>query len=85
MVALGAWLDKSRYRKLLCWAFVLVAVGVAALFAVSAVGGFGGRSGLSYWWGILILPFPIGWILGIIGAIKKLREGPKPSAPSNTP
>lgn len=85
MVALGAWLGKSRYWKLLCWAFVLVAVGVAALFAVSAVGGFGGRSSLSYWWGILILPFPIGWVLGIIGAIKKLREGATPSAPSNTP
>jgi hypothetical protein len=82
MVALGAWLGKSRYRKLLCWAFALVAVGVAALLAVSAFGGFGGRGSLSYWWGILILPYPIGWVLGIIGAIKKLREGP---APSNTP
>jgi len=82
MVALGAWLGKSRYWKLLCRAFALVAVGVGALFALSAFGGFGGRSSLSYWWGILILPYPIGWVLGIIGAIKKLREGP---APSSTP
>ncbi len=82
MVALGAWLGKSRHRELLCWAFALVAVGVTALLAVSAFGGFGGRNSLSYWWGILILPYPIGWVLGIIGAIKKLREGP---APSSTP
>jgi hypothetical protein len=31
---------------------------------------------------IVILPYPIGWIMGIVGAIKRLREGSKPSVPS---
>jgi hypothetical protein len=82
MVALGALLGKSRYRKFLYWSFALVAVGVGALFGVSALGGFGGRSGLSLWWAIVILPYPIGWIMAIVGAIKRLREGSKPSVPT---
>jgi hypothetical protein len=82
MVALGALLGKSRYRKFLYWSFALVAVGVGALFGVSALGGFGGRSGLSLWWTIVILPYPIGWIMAIVGAIKRLREGSKPSVPT---
>ena len=45
--------------------FVLVAVGVTAMFSLSSVGGIGGNSGRSMWWGILILPYPAGWLLGI--------------------
>jgi len=82
MVALGALLGKSRYRKFLYWSFALVAVGVGALFGLSALGGFGGRSGLSLWWVIVILPYPIGWIMGIVGAVRRLREGSKPSVPT---
>lgn len=85
LIALGALLGKSRYRSLLCWSFALVAIGVGALFGVSALGGFGGRSGLPLWWGITILPYPVGWIMGIVGAIKRLREGSKPSVPSAAP
>jgi hypothetical protein len=69
LVALGALIAKSRYRRLLCGSFLLMAVGIAALFIISALGGFGGSSGRSLWWGLVILPYPIGWILGLIGAI----------------
>jgi hypothetical protein len=73
LVAVGAFLSRTRYR-LPVTAFVLIAVGVGALFGMSALGGVGGNTGRSIWWLLLCLPYPIGWILGLIGAASKLRE-----------
>jgi hypothetical protein len=84
LVALGALLGNSRHRILLSWSFVLVAVGVGALWGLSALGGVGGNSGRSNWWGLVLLPYPAGWIMGLFGAIRRLREGserPVPSTP----
>jgi len=50
----GYWLTVS----------VLVATGVGAMLALSSVGGIGGNTGRSMWWGLLILPYPAGWLLG---------------------
>ncbi len=74
LVALGAFLGRSRYRILLYWAFVLVAVGVGAMFALSAFGGIGGSTGRSMWWGLVIAPYPVGWIMGLVGGIRGLVE-----------
>jgi uncharacterized membrane protein len=52
--------------------FVLIAVGVGAMFLVSAWGGFGGTSKRSMWWGVLILPYPLGWIMGIVSLLFRL-------------
>jgi hypothetical protein len=35
--------------------------------ALGSVGGIGGKSGHSMWWGVLILPYLIGWSMGIWG------------------
>ncbi len=79
LVTLGTFLgDGGRrlfwYRVLI---FALIAVGVGALFGMSAVGGIGGRSGHSAWWGLLVLPYPIGWVLGmgslLFGLIRTVR------------
>ena len=70
MVALGAFLGKSRHRRLLYWAFALIAIGVGALFILSMFGGIGGSTGLSLWWGLIILPYPVGWVICFIGVIK---------------
>jgi hypothetical protein len=71
MVALGVFLGrKERWTVLYwVWAFILIAVGVGALFALSAVGGIGGKSGHSMWWGILMLPYPAGWLMALAGAV----------------
>ena len=45
--------------------FVLVLVGTLAMVGLSSLGGIGGNSGRSMWWGLLILPYPIGWLLGV--------------------
>ena len=75
MVAMGAFLGKSRHRKLLYRSFVLVAVGVGAMVVLSAYGGIRLSSkdaGHSMWWELFILPYPVGWILGLVGAIRTL-------------
>jgi len=76
MVALGTLLSKSRHRVLLywVWVFILIAVGVGALWGSSAFGGFGGTTGRSMWWALIILPYPIGWIMGFAGLIVRLIE-----------
>jgi len=81
MVALGGLLGRSRHRILIYWSFVLVAVGVGVLWVLSALGGIGGSTGRSMWWGLVILPYPVGWIMGLVGAIRRLREGSRPSVP----
>lgn len=73
--ALGTLLAKSRQRKVLGWALVLCVLGVGALWGLSALGGIGGTSGRSYWWGLVLLPYPAAWILALVGAIRALREG----------
>jgi len=71
MVALGIYLGGKGRRTVLywTWAFILIAVGVAALFGLSAIGGIGSRSGHSMWWGVLILPYPIGWLMALAGGV----------------
>jgi hypothetical protein len=69
LVALGTFLGQCE-RHLIAyrvWVFILVAIGVGAMWGLSMVGGFGGKSGLSMWWGVLILPYLIGWSMGIWG------------------
>lgn len=63
--------QSAERRRLRFWAsvFALIAFGVGAMMGLSAVGGIGGRTGRSIWWGLLILPYPVGWLLGIGGLV----------------
>jgi hypothetical protein len=76
LLALGTWLGQQEkglvvYRA---WLFGMIAFGVIALFALSAAGGFGGKSGRSMWWGLVLLPYPVGWLLGIANLIARLID-----------
>jgi hypothetical protein len=69
LVALGTFLD-GRERRLIAyrmWVFILIAAGVGALWGLSLIGGIGGEAGHSLWWGLLVIPYPVGWYLGIVG------------------
>jgi hypothetical protein len=69
LVALGTFLGQCD-RRLIAYrvgVFILIAMGVGALWGLSSVGGFGGNSGRSNWWAVLILPYLIGWSMGIWG------------------
>jgi len=75
LIALGALLGNSPHRMFLCGSFLLVAAGVGAMWGLSAIGGFGGTSGRSNWWALVLVPYLVGWIMGLVGAIQTLREG----------
>lgn len=74
LVLLGTFLGQEQRRVLLYWAaaFLLIALGVAAMFALSAAGGIGGTSEHSVWWGVLVLPYPVGWIMGVADLLIRL-------------
>ena len=74
MVALGTLLGQARSSlvRYWMWVFGLIAVGVGAMFVLSAFGGIGGRSGHSMWWGLLIVPYPAGWLMALAGAVAAL-------------
>jgi len=81
LVALGIYLGNSGRELLIQWIciFLMIAFGVAALFGLSAWG-FGGVNKHSTWWGLLILPYPIGWVVGIVnlafGLVRTIRHRP---------
>jgi hypothetical protein len=54
----------------------MIIVGVSFLFFLSSLGGFGGSSRLSWWWGFLIVPYPLGWLLAVIILILRTIKKP---------
>ena len=69
LVALGTFLGQNE-RRLIAFrvlVFILIAIGVGAMWGLSWAGGIGGNSKNSMWWGVLILPYLIGWSIGIWG------------------
>lgn len=70
LVVLGSYFGEAG-RSIFIYrlrVFFLVLVGVGILWASSVAGGIGGDTGYSMWWGLLFLPYPIGWSMSIWGA-----------------
>ena len=81
MAALAARLGHSAHTLSLTIGLALAAVGIGALWGLSAIGGFGGTTGRSLWWGLTILPYPAGWAVALVGGIRAWRDGlPKAAA-----
>jgi purine-cytosine permease-like protein len=74
LVALGTFFGQAGRQMLVYWiiTFSLITFGVVAMFVLSAVGGIGGTSGHSLWWGVLVLPYPVGWVMGIVSLLVRL-------------
>jgi apolipoprotein N-acyltransferase len=73
-VVLGTILGRSPRRVLAysVWAAVLITLGVGAMWVLSAKGGLGGDTGRSMWWALVLLPYPVGWLMGLTGLIVRL-------------
>lgn len=76
LVLLGFYLGKRERREVIyaLTVFLLIAFGVTAMFVLSTDGGLGETGGHSMWWGVLILPYPVGWIMALAGAIYLLIQ-----------
>ncbi len=75
LVVIGTYISKTKRRVLYwLWVFIMITVGVGVMWVLSVLGGIGGNSGRSLWWSLFILPYPIGWIMGIISLIARLIE-----------
>jgi hypothetical protein len=73
----STYLTRDRHWKIFVASLIMILTGVLFLFYFSSLGGFGGTSALSWWWGILVLPYPVGWLMVIITLIFRAFKKPK--------
>ncbi len=73
-ITAAAIITHSRFRAQAYWAAALLVLGVCALAIMSTVGGIGGDTGRSMWWAVVLLPYPAGWLYGLLVGIRLLRE-----------
>lgn len=71
LIMIAAYLLKDTFRKIFLTSMILILLGVIIMFYLSSLGGFGGNSSLSIYWGLTILPYPIGWLMAVVTIIYK--------------
>ena len=76
LAASAAAVAHSRERRLLLFAAILTIVGVGTMYAMSAAGGIGGHTGRSSWWALLLIPYPTGWVMALMGAFRVIGRSP---------
>jgi len=65
LLALSTWLMQEKQSKLFAVCSAMMIIGIVCMFYFSSLGGFGGKSTLSWWWAILLIPYPVGWLITI--------------------
>lgn len=76
LLAFSTYMRDDPHRKVFLVSSTMIISGVTFLFYFSSLGGFGGNSSTSWWWGLLILPYPAGWLLAIVTLIIRLVKKP---------
>lgn len=71
-LAVATYLKNDPFWKMHLISALLIITGVSFLFWLSSLGGFGGNSSRSWWWGMLILPYPLGWLMSVVLLIIKI-------------
>lgn len=64
LLTITTQLSKDRHKFLFLICFLLISIGFFSLWFISALGGFNPKT--EWWWLVLILPYPIGWLSTII-------------------
>ena len=79
LVALGAgsmawvsYIAKEPHFKYYRLAAILIAFGVAAMWILSAYGGFGGDTGRPDSWALILIPYPVGWLMILVLLFRRL-------------
>jgi lipopolysaccharide export LptBFGC system permease protein LptF len=72
LITFSLFRKKDKHFKIFLTALFMIIIGVFFLFYLSSLGGIGGNSDLSWWWGLLIIPYPLGWILSITMLILRM-------------
>jgi hypothetical protein len=74
-IAISAFFSHDHYRKIFLVTAIMITIGVLSMFYVSSLGGFDPKH--AWWWDVLILPYPVGWLISVITlitmAVKNLR------------
>lgn len=77
LVTISTNFSNDKHHHLFLASMIMILFGVYFMFYFSLLGGFGGKTSLSRWWGLFIVPYPAGWLLSIvlfiIRAVKKQR------------
>jgi hypothetical protein len=77
LTAVSTFFMRDRHWRIFMACMILILTGVYFLFFLSSLGGFGGSSDLSWWWGVFILPYPVGWLtLIVLLTIRAFKSSP---------
>lgn len=76
LITLSMYMTRDRNRENYLFAFLLIVFGVFFLFFFSSLGGFGDGAVLSWWWALLILPYPLGWLLAVALLVARILRKP---------
>lgn len=76
LLVASLWVGGAERAKKMYWTGVCAAIsfGVFWMFVMTMAGGIGGTSRHSVWWGVLLLPYPLGWIAGLVGIAREVKE-----------
>lgn len=69
----------DRHKTIFTVSTVGILIGVALMWFLSSLGGFGGNSGRPMWYGLFLIPYPLGWLTIVITLLVRLFK-PKPKS-----
>lgn len=70
LYTLAMYLKRHEKRFFFMICTLMMTAGMFFMFLFSSLGGIGSKSEYSIWWGILILPYPIAWLITVFSILR---------------